>query len=267
MSAPAVEIAGLECRAAGHRILSIDQLRIDRGEAFAILGPNGAGKTTLLRCCLGFVRPRRGQVDVLGQPVVRLRGTMLCRLRRRLGYVPQTLAGRSEMPLGVREVVAIGRTGIAGLFHRLGRDDWRIVDRWLERLGLARLRKMSYGELSGGEQRKTLIAAAMVQEPEILLLDEPTANLDLYWREQIVATLDELHEEQRLTTLLVCHELEVIPRCCRRLVVLDCGRPVACGSPDEVLTERRIADLYGPGLRVVHGGGRHAVVPVGRDGP
>jgi len=265
VSSLAVDIAGLECRAGGRRTLWIEQLQVGGGEVFSILGPNGAGKSTLLKCCLGFVRPRRGHIEVLGQPVAELRGAALCRLRRRLGYVPQVLTARGEMPLSVREVVATGRTGIAGLFRRLNREDWHIVDHWLERLGLGPLRDSSYGELSGGEQRKTLIATAMVQEPEILLLDEPTANLDLYWREQIVAVLGQLHEEHGLTILLVCHELEVIPRCCHRLLVLDRGRPVASGRPEDVLTAERIEGLYGQGLRVVHADGRHAVIPAGRD--
>jgi len=264
MSSSAVDIAGLECRAGGRRTLSIEQLQIGGGEVFGILGPNGAGKSTLLKCCLGFVRPRRGRVDVLGQPVAELRAAALCRLRRRLGYVPQVLTARGEMPLSVREVVATGRTGIAGLFRRLNRQDWQIVDHWIERLGLGPLRNSSYGELSGGEQRKTLIATAMVQEPQILLLDEPTANLDLYWREEIVGLLEQLYEEHGLTILLVCHELEVIPRGCHRLLVLDRGRPIASGRPEDVLTEERIERLYGRGLRIVRSRGRHAVVPGGR---
>lgn len=267
MSDAAVDFTGVECRAAGRVILGVDRLRVAAGEVCTILGPNGAGKSTLLKCCLGLVRPRRGRVVVLGRPVDRLGGTEICRLRRRLGYVAQTLAARSEMPLSVREVVATGRAGIAGLFRPMRRDDWRIVDEWIDRLGLGPLRKSSYGELSGGEQRKTLIAAAMVQQPEVLLLDEPTANLDLYWREQIVAMLDRLFESHRLTILLVCHELEVIPSCCRRLVVLDDGRPVAEGPPESVLTDQRIVELYGEGLRVVHAEGRHAVIPGGRARP
>ena len=216
------------------------------------MGPNGSGKTTLLKCCLGLVRPSGGEVRVLGESVAGLRWAGLSRLRCRVGYVPQTLAARSEMPLTVREVVATGRTGIAGLFRRLGREDWRIVDEWLERLGLSSLAGQAYGQLSGGEQRKTLIATAMVQQPEMLLLDEPTANLDLFWREQIVATLESLYARTRLTILLVCHELEVIPACSRRLLLLQSGRASAEGSPEEVLTGERIASLYGGGLRVVH---------------
>ena len=267
MSDAAVDFTGVECRAAGRVILGVDRLRVAAGEVCTILGPNGAGKSTLLKCCLGLARPRRGRIDVLGQPVDRLGGTGLCRLRRRLGYVAQTLAARSEMPLSVREVVATGRAGIVGLFRPMRPNDWRIVDEWIDRLGLGPLRKSSYGELSGGEQRKTLIAAAMVQQPEILLLDEPTANLDLYWREQIVAMLDRLFEEHQLTILLVCHELEVIPSACRRLVLLEDGRPVAEGSPETVLTDQRIAELYGTRLRVVHADGRHAVLPGGRARP
>jgi ABC-type cobalamin/Fe3+-siderophores transport system ATPase subunit len=263
MNPAAIDITDLRVHGGGREILALDRLRVERGEAFTLLGPNGSGKTTLLKCCLGLTRPSGGEVRVLGESVARLRWAGLSRLRCRVGYVPQTLAGRSEMPLTVREVVATGRTGIAGLFRRLGREDWRIVDEWLDRLGLSSLAGQAYGQLSGGEQRKTLIATAMVQQPEMLLLDEPTANLDLFWREQIVATLESLYARTRLTILLVCHELEVIPACSRRLLLLQSGRAAAEGLPEEVLTGERIASLYGGGLRVVHESGRHAVIPTG----
>lgn len=263
MTDAAVDITDLRVRAGGREILAVDRLCVRRGEVCTLLGPNGAGKSTLLACCLGLARPHQGQVRVLGQSVGWLRGRALSRLRCRVGYVAQTLAARSEMPLTLREVVATGRTGIVGLFRSLTRDDWRIVDEWIDRLGLAPLARQAYGQLSGGEQRKTLLATAMVQQPELLLLDEPTANLDLFWREQIVATLQSLCTESRLSVVLVCHELEVIPTCSRRLVLLESGRVSDDGTPEQVLTERRVASLYGPGLRVVHASGRHAVVPTG----
>ena len=261
MTAPAIQFTDVEVRIGRRRILSVERLVMEQGEVFTLLGPNGAGKSTLLKCSLGFMRPARGEIRVLGRPINGLSSTALGRLRRRVGYVPQILAARSETPLTVREVVAIGRTGLRGLFHRLGREDWMVVDRWIERLGLDRLAGAAYGDLSGGEQRKTLIAKAMAQEPRLLLLDEPTANLDLFWREQMVATLEGLFEETGLTILLVCHELEVIPPCSRRLGVLEHGRITTLGTPEDVLTDRRIASLHGPGLRVVHAAGRHAVVP------
>ena len=165
------------------------------------------------------------------------------------------------MPLTLREVVAIGRTGRVGLLRRLGRDDWRFVDDWIDHLGLRLLVDEPYGVLSGGEQRKTLLAMAMVQEPEVLLLDEPTANLDAYWREQIVATLERLHDETDLTIVLVSHDLEALPPSTRRVLILHEGRAVAHGPGTDVLTPEQINDLYGPGFSLLHRGGRFLLVP------
>lgn len=265
MTEPAIQIEGLHVSAGGRTILSVAHLTVAAGEVVTVLGPNGAGKSTLLKCCLGFQRGVTGDVQLLGQCVRRLSAGGLSRLRRRVGYVPQILAIHSEMPLTLREVVAIGRSGLVGLMHPLGLDDWRVVDEWIERLGLAGLAGAAYSDLSGGEQRKALIARAMVQQPELLMLDEPTVNLDLFWREQIVAVLEELCRQMRLTVMLVCHELEVIAPCCRRIVLLEAGRIAADGEPVDVLTDERIASLYGGGLAVVHNAGRHAVIPTGGD--
>ncbi len=265
MTEPAIQIEGLHVSAGGRTILSVEHLAVAAGEVVTVLGPNGAGKSTLLKCCLGFQRGVTGDVQLLGQCVRRLGAGGLSRLRRRVGYVPQILASHSEMPLTLREVVAIGRCGLVGLMRPLGLDDWRVVDEWIERLGLAGLAGAAYGDLSGGEQRKALIARAMVQQPELLMLDEPTANLDLFRREQIVAILEELCRQMRLTVMLVCHELEVIAPSCRRIVLLEAGRITADGEPVDVLTDGRIASLYGGGLAVVHDAGRHAVIPTGRD--
>jgi len=267
MTPPAITIADLHVRAGQRVILSVGALEIASGQITTILGPNGAGKSTLLRTCLGFQRPTRGQVRVLGERVETLNSWKLTRLRLRVGYMPQVLAGRSQVPLTVREVVAVGRTGRAGLFRRLRSGDWRIVDEWIDRLGLSLLARQKYADVSGGEQRKALIARAMAQQPDVLLLDEPTANLDLAWREEIVQTLDDLHQKALTTIVLVCHELEVIPAACRRVVLLVDGHVAEVGLPEEVLRPARVQSLYGPGLRVLHEGGRHAVVPTGEGPP
>jgi ABC-type cobalamin/Fe3+-siderophores transport system ATPase subunit len=267
MTAPAIEIENLAVDAGRRRLLDVAQLQVPAGEIVAVMGRNGAGKTTLLRACLGFARPTRGVVRTLGCDVPQLAAGALSQLRRRVGYVPQLLPVRSEMPLTVREVVAIGRTGRAGLFQPLTRVDWRRVDEWIERLGLAALANRAFSEISGGEQRKTIIARAMAQQPELLILDEPTANLDLGWRERIVATVQQLHAETALSIVLVCHELEVLPPACRGVVLLDSGRVLAAGSPEHVFTADRVTALYGEGLRVVHEAGRHAVMPGGGQWP
>lgn len=263
MVSPAIQIQSLAVHAARRCLLEVEQLRVDAGSVVAVMGPNGAGKTTLLRACLGLLTPSRGHVTVLGEDVGALRGAALAGLRRRIGYVPQLLPARSELPLTVREVVAIGRTARAGLFHPLSRDDWQTVDRWIERLGLASLAGRAFSQISGGEQRKTIIARAMAQEPELLLLDEPTANLDLGWRERIVETVQSLYAKTHISVVIVCHELEVIPPSCRQVVLLDRGRMVAAGLPETVFTRERVTRLYGAGLRPEHRGGRHAVVPGG----
>ena len=263
MSAFAVEIENLTVVAGGRRLLGVGQLQVPVRQIVALMGRNGAGKTTLLRTCLGFVKPAGGRVRFLGSDVSGLSGGALAQLRRRIGYVPQLLPTGGEMPLTVREVVAIGRTGAAGLFHPLKNEDWRLVDTWIEKLGLSDLANCAFGEISGGEQRKTIIARAMAQEPELLILDEPTANLDLGWRERIVAAIQQLHTQTGVGIMLVCHELEVLPPACRHVVLLDGGGVLASGSPEEVFTSERVLALYGGGLRVTHEGGRHAVVPEG----
>jgi iron complex transport system ATP-binding protein len=263
LNEPAIQLDGLEVRAGRRRIVSVGSLTVPDGQIVGVLGPNGAGKSTLLRCVMGLQNQVRGTVRVLGADLGASGSSHATRLRRRIGYVPQILPGHSEIPLTVREVVAIGRTGIAGLLKPLGRDDWRIIDQWIDRLGLSRLASRSFGQISGGEQRKTVIARAMAQQPELLLLDEPTANLDLGWREQIVRTIDDLYAQTGVTVLLVCHELEVLPACCQRVVLLRDGRVVADAEPADVLTTARVSDLYGPGLSVVERDGRWAVVPGG----
>lgn len=263
MNAPVIAVERLQIHAARRCVLDLERLQIPAGIITAVMGRNGAGKTTLLRAALGFVAPPSGELRVLDCPVPQLAGNALAQFRRRIGYVPQLLPVRSELPLTVREVVAIGRTGRAGLFRSFTRKDWQVVDEWIERLGLGALAGRAFGEISGGEQRKTIIARAMTQQPDLLLLDEPTANLDLGWRERIVATIAQLHAETALSIVLVCHELEVLPPACRHVVLLEQGRVLATGAVEQVFTPERVTMLYGAGLRVVHENGRHAVIPGG----
>ncbi len=242
-------------------ILSIDHLAVEAGEVLVVLGPNGAGKSTLLKTLIGMVRCQPGQVRALGVDVGAQRSAGLTRLRRRVAYLAQTLAPGSEMPLTLREIVAIGRTGRAGLLRPLSRGDWHRVDHWIACLGLEPIARRPYAALSGGEQRKALLAMAMVQEPEMLLLDEPTANLDAFWREQIVAALTQLQRAAAFTIVLVCHDLEAILPTADRVLILQDGRPVAHGPCEAVLTQQHIESLYGRGLAVERRGDRFLLVP------
>ncbi len=265
MSAAAIELDGIRVVRARRTVLAIDRLVVAPGELLAVLGPNGAGKSTLLKCMTGAIRPNTGTVHMLGQPLARLGAAGLTRLRQRVAHLMQLLAPGSEMPLTLREVVAIGRTGRAGMLRPLRSEDWCAVDAWIERFGLQSLASQPYSVLSGGEQRKSLLAMAMAQEPEILLLDEPTANLDAFWREQIVALLEEMQRQRGLTIVLVCHDLEALPRTTGRVLVLRAGCVLDQGPSASVLTPSRIQDLYGPGLALLAAHGRYALVPQPRE--
>ena len=257
-----VEARDVLVRAGGRTILDLSSLTLPSGELLVLLGPNGAGKSTLVNCCLGFIRPVRGLIRVLGSEAPRLGAVALRRLRGRIGYVPQHLTTAGEAPLTVREVVAIGRTGQVGWPRRLGREDRRIIDHWIDHIGLGHLAGRAYNELSGGEQRRCLIARAMAQQPELLILDEPTANLDLPTREQIVRLTESLIRETGVTIMLICHELEVVPSVCSHVAVLSCGRLAARGQPTEVLTDEVLSGVYGQPMSVVARNGRWATVPL-----
>jgi ABC-type cobalamin/Fe3+-siderophores transport system ATPase subunit len=261
MNVAALALTQVRVVADGRVILEIERLAVARGELLGVVGPNGAGKTTLLRLCQGTMRAARGCVGVLGQDLNTLGTLRRTQLRRRIGYVPQSAPAHSTLPLTVREVVAIGRTGRAGLLRRLSRHDWEVIDDWLAQLGLRPFAAARYATLSGGEQRKALLAKALVQEPELLLLDEPTTHLDVAWREQFVALLGQIHAALRPSVVLVTHELEALPPACERVLLLDQGRVLADGPRARVLDAARIAALYGPGLRVLHANGRSTLVP------
>ncbi len=263
MNTPAIDIQGLRVRAGQRPILSIDRLEVDAGELIGVIGPNGAGKTTLLRSILGMQRHIEGAVCVNGSSMVDTPESLRAMVRRCIGYVPQLLPVPSETPLTVRDVILLGRSSAKGFFRTTDRQDRLAVETWIERLNLSSLADRGYGEVSGGEQRKTLIARAMVREPSLMLLDEPTANLDLGWREQIVNLIDQLHHEYNITVLLVCHELEVLPARCSRLILLEKGAIADQGLPQTVLTSQMVERFYGPGLVLQQQGRRWAVVPDG----
>lgn len=263
MNAPVIEAENVRVVMRGRCVLEAPAAVVNAGEFVALMGPNGAGKTTFLRALLGLQGLAGGRLRVLAQEVHRLPWRELARLRQKIGYVPQLPPVTGDMPLTVREVAAIGRTAAAGLLRQLTPADGEKVDFWLGRLGLGALTGRAFHELSGGEQRKVLLARALAQEPELLLLDEPTAHLDLGWREQWVQLLQRLHQETRRTFLLVCHELEVLPPACRRVLLLQAGRLVADGPVEDVFQPQRLRELYGGGLTVWHHEGRHWVAPGG----
>jgi ABC-type Mn2+/Zn2+ transport system ATPase subunit len=258
-----IHIENLHCSHRGKTLLAIDHFDVNRGEVLAILGPNGAGKSTLFKILCGLRHAQADALEIFDTPMQTLGRWAKDRLRVRIGYIPQELASRCEMPLTVREIVAIGQTGRKGLFRRLDRNDREKADYWLAFLKIAHLADRPYGELSGGEMRRVLLAKALVQEPDMLLLDEPASHMDLQAREQLVELLNELYRQTGLTILLVSHEVEIIPPCCRRIVLLHQGTLIADGPAEMVLTQKRVEDFYGANVTLLARKNRFMLIPRG----
>ena len=216
-------------------------LEVKAGEFVGIIGPNGAGKTTLLTVVNGLGRLLSGKVRVLGHYLTAGNGHSL---RKKVGYVPQVQDIDPRMPMSVREVVMIGRYGLLGLFRRPGKHDWEIVDEVLELVGMTHLARRPIGHLSGGEQQRVSIARCLAQEPELFLLDEPTASLDWKAQSEILELVKRIHDSRRLTTLFVTHDLDALPHTCDRVVLMKDGLIMADGTPDQLISTDSLSRLY-----------------------
>ncbi len=217
-------------------------LEVRKGEFVGIIGPNGAGKTTLLTVINGLGKLVHGQAWVLGS---RLNGTNGSSLRKRIGYVAQVENIDPRLPINVRETVMVGCYGRLGLFHRPTRTHWETVDKVLEMVGMAHLSQRPIGHLSGGEYQRAAIARALVQQPEIFLLDEPTASIDQKAQHEILSLIQLIHREYYTTTLFVTHDLRTLPPICQRLILMKDGKIWRQGSPEAMLREEVLSQLYG----------------------
>lgn len=256
MKAGSLALSGVKVRRDKRIILSVDELRIKSGELVGIIGTNGAGKTTLLNVCCGLIRPCMGSVSLDEQELTQLSGWHKANVRRRIGYIPQAAEYNPEIPYTLREVVTMGRTSTRGLLRGLGKEDYEAVDEWIEKLGLGERSGQVFGSLSGGEQQKGLIARAMVQGPEMLLLDEPCSNLDFKWKYQITEIIERLYSEVGMTVLIVSHETSLLPASCSRVVLLDRGEILADGQMREVLNSKVLEKAYGCKIEMMEVGGR-----------
>ena len=210
----------------GTRILHDVSMAVQPGEFVAILGDNGSGKTTLVRTLVGLVPLEQGRLELFGTPIDKFREWP------RLGYVPQRLAVGGGVPATVREVVASGRIGRASRWRPLSRADKDAIDHALEDVGLADRGGAAVATLSGGQQQRVLIARALAGEPEVLVLDEPTAGVDADSQDTLAGALGHLSAAGG-SVVLVAHELGPLASLIRRAVVLSRGRVVSDGPPPQ----------------------------------
>ena len=228
---------------------------VERGEWVALIGPNGAGKTTLLRAIAGLVR-HDGEVSLLGRAAASLDRRERARA---VAGVPQ--APETPPWLTVAEYVLMGRTPHLGPLARESADDRDVAARALELLELEALAERPLGTLSGGERQRAVVARAIAQEASIVLLDEPTAALDIGHQQHALELLDGLRAHEGLTLVAAMHDLTLAAQYADRVLLLADGRIVAEGAPAEVLTEDALAEHYGASVRVVTVDDRLAVLP------
>jgi zinc/manganese transport system ATP-binding protein len=251
MSQKILSVDGLRVQLGGRRVLDDVSVHVRAGEFTGLIGSNGAGKTTLFRVILGLTPPGTGKVLIAGRP----------RSRRNplIGYVPQKFSLDPDAPLRARDLVALGVDG-----HRFGpvlpsRQRRAVVDEMLDAVGGRDFADARVGLLSGGEQQRVLIAHALASRPQLLLLDEPLANLDLRSASEVVALVAGIARRQRLAVLISAHEINPLLPVLDQIVYLAAGRAVQ-GRTDEVITSEVLSRLYGHHVDVLNVHGRILVV-------
>jgi iron complex transport system ATP-binding protein len=221
-------------------------LTIRSGEFVAIIGPNGSGKTTLLSCLSGHLHPTSGRSYLHGRELSEIRARDIARV---LALVPQEF----QVPFAyrVREIVSFGRTSYLGYLGALSDADHAAIDMALAQTGTAEMQGRLFNELSGGERQRVIIALALAQNPRILLLDEPTAQLDLSHQIEVLRLIKNFNHERGLTVLASLHDIDLAAALFPRIVALCDGRIVADGSPEDVITPSIIHSVFGVPARVL----------------
>lgn len=243
----AVRVEDVSFRYADRDVLQHVSFTLQMGDMVGLVGPNGAGKSTLLRLMVGLLPLRRGRIYWFGQPLQTFRE------RWRIGYVPQRAASfMTGFPATVEEVVMMGLVGKVGLLRPLGRRGREKALSVLAEVGMADFAGRTIGALSGGQQQRVLIARALVSDPDVLILDEPTVGVDHQAEERFYDLLHRLHRERRLTIIMVSHDLGVISQHMGTIACLN-HRLLYFGPSEEFLARQDevVEAMYGGGVRVV----------------
>jgi iron complex transport system ATP-binding protein len=244
-----IRMAGVGVRRGGSDLLAALDWNVELDERWVVLGPNGAGKTTLLRLAAAEMHPTTGTVDLLGE---RLGRVDVFELRPRIGLASASLAGRVPPDEAAHDVVRSAGYGVLGTWReRYDPEDDHRATLLMDMMGVAGFARRPYGTLSTGERQRVLLARALMTDPELLLLDEPAAGLDLGAREDLVELLSELAADpDGPATVMVTHHVEEIPPNCSHAMLMREGRVVAQGLLDDVMTSENLSATFGQPLEL-----------------
>lgn len=237
------------------RALEDVSMSVVNGQMVSILGPNGSGKSTLIKCIDRILRPKLGTVLIDGRDTANIKPRELAKL---LGYIPQS--GADTFPFTVFDVVLMGRHPYLGWSP--SPEDLNIVSDMLDLLGLIEFALGPITELSGGERQRVLLARALAQQPQALLLDEPTANLDIRHQLRVLELLERLVRQKGISALMAIHDVNLAARFSDKIVLLKQGQILAAGEPRAIITRENIRAIYGVDILIDTRCGWPYIVPL-----
>ncbi len=244
-----IDIKNLTFSYGDKKILKGISLNVENSEILGILGPNGSGKTTLINVLDGYLKKDTGDIIIKGKNIEKYSRKELARI---MGVVPQDMIPAFDFT--VYEIVAMGRYPHLGIIDPISDNDERLIFDALKKTGTYDLKDKSIREISGGERQRVFIARAIAQDPAIILLDEPTSNLDIRYQIEILEIIEKMREGGK-TIVMSMHDVNLAIRYCTKLALISDGKIYAIGEPDIVINEESIQNVYGIRGKIIRNGG------------
>lgn len=249
MNPPLIEFRDVSFAYEKDRVINDISTRIQPEDLIGVIGPNGYGKSTLLKLLAGVLKPDTGHASFRGNPLSHYKRKILA---RSIAWVPQDHP--VVFPFNVSEIVMMGRNPYLSALAFESEEDMKIAWNAMEMTEVTQFAHRKFNEISGGEKQRVMIASAIAQETETMLLDEPTSALDIKYQVEILNILRRLNREKGMALVLAMHDLHLASKYCKRLLLIQSGRIVCEGSPDEVLKKEVLEEVYGIRLRIFRDG-------------
>lgn len=259
MVMPAIKIRDLSFSYGETEVISSLSLEVQRGSHIGILGPNGSGKTTLVKLITKLLKPTAGSIELMGELLDKWSGAHLA---RKVAVVPQSTT--VSFPFSALEITLMGRAPHLGGLELESEKDLEIAKEAMKKTGTWELKNRSIHELSGGEAQRVILARALAQQPEILLMDEPTTHLDIKRQISIMELITELNSSEKLTVVTISHDLNLIARYVDYVFLIKKGKIVAHGDPSTALTKENVREVYEAEVEIFNLNDRPAVIPISK---